>query len=122
MSNGPYPMQLVVPNAVSAAVAAAITILSRTSQILLFFFIVLCVFKVLINRVNCVCIQGIRFCLIVDTRIIGDRFLIPGAINNECVGFSIIEIEKLCKESTECKAEQAYVRNQKPVPSMLQTK
>jgi len=42
--------------------------------------------------------------------------LIPGAINNECVGFSIIEIEKLCKESTECKAEQAYVRNQKPVP------
>ena len=45
-----------------------------------------------------------------------DRFLIPGAINNECVGFSIIEIEKLCKESTECKAEQAYVRNQKPVP------
>jgi hypothetical protein len=40
--------------------------------------------------------------------------LIPGAINNECVGFSIIEIEKLCKESTECKAEQAYVRNQKP--------
>ena len=45
-----------------------------------------------------------------------DRFLIPGAINNECVGVSIIEIEKLCKESTECKAEQAYVRNQKPVP------
>ena len=44
-----------------------------------------------------------------------DRFLIPGAINNECVGFSIIEIEKLCKESTECKAEQAYVRNQKPL-------
>ena len=42
--------------------------------------------------------------------------MIPGAINNECVGFSIIEIEKLCKESTECKAEQAYVRNQKPVP------
>lgn len=29
---------------------------------------------------------------------------------------SIIEIEKLCKENTECKAEQAYVRNQKPVP------
>ena len=46
-------MQLVVPSAVSAAVAAAITILRRTSQILLFFFIVLCVFKVLINRVNC---------------------------------------------------------------------
>ena len=23
----------------------------------------------------------------------GDRFLIPGAINNECVAFSIIEIE-----------------------------
>ena len=46
----------------------------------------------------------------------GDRFLIPGAINNECVAFSIIEIEKLCKENTECKAEQAYVRNQKPVP------
>ena len=46
----------------------------------------------------------------------GDRFLIPGAINNECVAFSIIEIEKLCKENKECKAEQAYVRNQKPVP------
>jgi len=29
--------------------------------------------------------------------------LIPGAINNECVAFSIIEIEKLCKENTECK-------------------
>ena len=42
--------------------------------------------------------------------------MIPGAINNECVAFSIIEIEKLCKENTECKAEQAYVRNQKPVP------
>ncbi len=45
----------------------------------------------------------------------GQRFLIPGAINNECVAFSIIEIEKLCKENTECKAEQAYVRNQKPL-------
>ena len=42
--------------------------------------------------------------------------MIPGAINNECVAFSIIEMEKLCKENTECKAEQAYVRNQKPVP------
>ena len=45
--------------------------------------------------------------------------MIPGAINNECVAFSIIEIEKLCKENTECKAEQAYVRNQKPVPVIL---
>ena len=45
-----------------------------------------------------------------------NRFLIPVAINNECVAFSIIEIEKLCKESTEFKAEQAYVRNQNPVP------
>ena len=33
---------------------------------------------------------------------------------------SIIEIEKLCKENTECKAEQAYVRNQKPVPMIPQ--
>jgi len=48
-----------------------------------------------------------------------DPLLIPGAINNECVAFSIIEIEKLCKENTECKAEQAYVRNQKPVPMIL---
>ena len=54
-------MQLVVPNAVSAAVAAAITILRRTSQILLFFFIVLCVFKVLINRVNCVCFKVLDY-------------------------------------------------------------
>ena len=49
-------MQLVVPNAVSAAVPAAIIILRRISQIL-FFFIALCVFKLLINRVNCVCIM-----------------------------------------------------------------
>jgi len=48
-----------------------------------------------------------------------DRFLIPVAINNECVAFSIIEMEKLCKENTECKAEQAYARNQNPVPMIL---
>jgi len=33
----------------------------------------------------------------------------------------IIEMEKLCKENTECKAEQAYVRNQKPVPMIPTT-
>ena len=54
------PIHAVVPNAVSAAVAAAITILSRTSQMLLF-FIVLCVFKVLINRVNCVCFKVLDY-------------------------------------------------------------
>lgn len=43
-------MHAVVPNAVRAAVAAAITILRRTSQIV-FFFIILCVFKLLITRV-----------------------------------------------------------------------
>ena len=28
--------------------------------------------------------------------------------NKQCVGFSIIEIEKLCKENTECKAGQVF--------------
>ena len=46
-------MHAVVPMAVRAAVAAAMIILRRASQIL-FFFIALCVFKMLINRVNCV--------------------------------------------------------------------
>ena len=52
------PMHAVVVNAVRAAVAAATIILRRTSQ-MLFFFIIVVFFKMLINRVNCVC-HGIR--------------------------------------------------------------
>lgn len=48
------PMHAVVVNAVRAAVAAATIILRRTSQ-MLFFFIIVVFFKMLINRVNCVC-------------------------------------------------------------------
>ena len=51
-----------VPSAVSAADAAAIAILRRTSQIL-FFFIALCVFKLLINRVNCVYFKVLDYLL-----------------------------------------------------------
>ena len=68
-------MQLVVPSAVSAADAAAIAILRRTSQIL-FFFIALCVFKVLINKDNCVCIMVLDYLSItIATVVQGERRL-----------------------------------------------
>lgn len=41
--SGPLPMQLVVPSAVRAAVAAATTMRSSTSQIVLCFMVVCCV-------------------------------------------------------------------------------
>ena len=54
------PMHAVVVNAVRAAVAAATIILRRTSQ-MLFFFIIVVFFKMLINRVNCVCIMVLDY-------------------------------------------------------------
>ena len=56
------PMHAVVVNAVRAAVAAATIILRRTSQ-MLFFFIIVVFFKMLINRVNCVCFMVLDYLL-----------------------------------------------------------